>query len=465
MNNAAAWPKKNGPVSNGQSLMWQLVPGLLDAPMDVNAFIETCFKEPADYLLRQAQVHKDLQTFLSGHRRGLVEMPRDHGKSTQVCARIVWELGRKPSLRVVIVCASEALAAARGRFVREAIASNPLVRELFPHLRPAEPWSDTRLTVVRPASVIGPSLTAIGIGGASTGSRADLLVCDDIVDIRAIASRAERDRVKDHFKENLMNLLEPDGRFWGLCTPWHQDDLNAVLKRTGTYPVFTKPVGPELEPVWPEKWPRSALAARRAEIGEVPFSRGYRLVPVADGVAPIRLAWVQFWDKPADPVRVVLSVDPAVSTHKRADRSALVVLAKCGPEVRVLEAVGRRVSTPDLIPLIGSVDARWGPDTILFESNAAFRGIAELMIRQAGFGPKVQEVKQTKDKGSRAAVFSVPVQNGTFRLKGSGGGADPAQQELLDEMVTFPLGEHDDLLDAAMTGTEYLVGTREVRVW
>jgi phage terminase large subunit-like protein len=141
------------------------------------------------------------------------------------------------------------------------------------------------------------------------------------------------------------------------------------------------------------------------------------------------------------------------------------VLAKCGSEVRVLEAVARRVSTPDLIPLIGSVDARWGPDTILFESNAAFRGIAELMTRQAGFGPKVQAVKQTKDKASRAAVFSVPVQNGTFRLKGRGGAVDLGQQELLDEMTTFPLGEHDDLLDAAMTGTEYLVGTREVRVW
>jgi phage terminase large subunit-like protein len=74
-------------------------------------------------------------------------------------------------------------------------------------------------------------------------------------------------------------------------------------------------------------------------------------------------------------------------------------------------------------------------------------------------------VKQTKDKASRAAVFSVPVQNGTFRLKGRGGAVDLGQQELLDEMTTFPLGEHDDLLDAAMTGTEYLVGTREVRVW
>ena len=30
-----------------------------------------------------------------------------------------------------------------------------------------------------------------------------------------------------------MNLLEPDGRFWGLFTPWHRDDLNARLKVNG----------------------------------------------------------------------------------------------------------------------------------------------------------------------------------------------------------------------------------------
>jgi len=30
-------------------------------------------------------------------RRALVELPRDHGKSVQVCIRVLWELGRRPS--------------------------------------------------------------------------------------------------------------------------------------------------------------------------------------------------------------------------------------------------------------------------------------------------------------------------------------------------------------------------------
>jgi len=87
---------------------------------------------------------------------------------------------------VKIVCASEALAMERGRFLRNAI-ENRRVGLVFPHLRPGQPWGRGIVShVARPAEVIGPSVTAMGIGAASTGTRADLLICDDIVDVRSI---------------------------------------------------------------------------------------------------------------------------------------------------------------------------------------------------------------------------------------------------------------------------------------
>src|SRR5205814_4268680 len=127
-------------------------------------------------------------------------------------------------------------------------------------------------TVARPADVIGPSVAAFGVGAGSTGTRADLLVCDDIVDVRALHSRAERDRTADYFANNLMNLLEPDGRFWGLFTPWHSDDLNARLKKNDAYKPFRRAVGLDFEPVWPEKWPVERLRARKEEIGSASFA-------------------------------------------------------------------------------------------------------------------------------------------------------------------------------------------------
>jgi predicted phage terminase large subunit-like protein len=123
------------------------------------------------------------------------------------------------------------------------------------------------------------------------------------------------------------------------------------------------------------------------------------------------------------------------------------------------------VPTPELVHLIDDLDRRWRPEAILFESNAAFRGVKDLLVRHAGFGPKVKGVTQTRSKVARVGAFSVSVENGSFVLKGSGGGVAPGQQGLFDEMTTFPAGEHDDLLDAAAMGTEYLLEVREPRVW
>jgi predicted phage terminase large subunit-like protein len=434
---------------------------------DPSAFAALCFTDPAGRPLRPAAVHRDLQRFLTRHRRALVELPRDHGKSVQVCIRLLWELGRNPSRRIRVVCATEALAAERGRFLRDALCTNRRLRLVFPHLQPAQPWEATRFTVGRPAHLIGPSVTAIGVGGGSTGARADLLVCDDVVDVKALHSRSDRERVRTWFQENLVHLLEPDGRLWCLFTPWHADDLNSHLKRHGGYALFRRAVGDDLEPVWPEKWPREKLAERRREVGEVAFARAYRLRCVPDGDVPIRAGWVRYWTEPTPAEAVVLAVDPAVSAKARADASALVTLARTATnEVRCLEALARRVTAPELVQLIDDADRRWMPDVILFESNAAFGAVRDLLVRHARFGPKVKGVTQTRDKAARVSAFSVPVENGSFRLRGDGaGGVDPGQQALYDEMTTFPLGEHDDLLDAAAFGTAYLLDRPEPRVW
>lgn len=439
----------------------------LKARTDVNLFAALCFTGPDGRPLWPATVHRELQAFLSAHSRALVELPRDHGKSVQACVRILWELGRNPRLRVKVVCATEALAAERGRFLRDAVAGNSRLRCVFPHLQPAKPWDACRFTVQRPAALIGPSVAAFGIGSGSTGARADLLLCDDVVDVRALRSAADRERDAAAFRENLVNLLEPDGRLWYLFTPWHRDDLSARLVANGAYAHFRRAVGDDLAPVWSEKWPRERLAERRREIGEVAFARGYRLACVSDDEVPIRAAWVRFWTEPAACSPVVLAVDPAVSTKVRADASALVTLGRTADnQVRCLEAVARRVAAPELVQLIDDADRRWTPDAILFESNAAFAAVRDLLVRHARFGPKVQGIVQTRDKAARVAVFAVPVENGSFRLKGEPPTqVDVGQLALFDEMTTFPLAAHDDLLDAAAFGTEWLLNRKEPRVW
>jgi hypothetical protein len=110
-----------------------------DARRDPSRFAEYCCTDPDGRPLVQSAVHDDLQRFLTASPKGLVELPRDHGKTVQICARVLWELGRNPALRVKIVCATEAIAEERGRFLRRAIEGNPRLRKVFPGMTPGQP--------------------------------------------------------------------------------------------------------------------------------------------------------------------------------------------------------------------------------------------------------------------------------------------------------------------------------------
>src|SRR5262249_36957626 len=85
------------------------------ARTDPAPFIRHCLGDSRGEPVELAEVHCQLQDFLSEHPMALVELPRDHGKSFQVCGRILWELGRNPALRVKVICATETVAEERSR--------------------------------------------------------------------------------------------------------------------------------------------------------------------------------------------------------------------------------------------------------------------------------------------------------------------------------------------------------------
>ena len=83
------------------------------------------------------------------------------------------------------------------------------------------------ITLGRLTRVIGPTVAAYGNDVIDTGVRADLLVPEDVMDVRAIQSRVDRGRIARRFDNNLMSLLEPEVRFWGMFTSWPADHHKA----------------------------------------------------------------------------------------------------------------------------------------------------------------------------------------------------------------------------------------------
>lgn len=71
-------------------------------------------------------------------------------------------------------------------------------------------------------------IVGLGIGTSITGKHADIVVTDDIVNIKDRLSEAERERTKTAYME-LENIKNRGGRFINTGTPWHKDDCFTLM--------------------------------------------------------------------------------------------------------------------------------------------------------------------------------------------------------------------------------------------
>lgn len=89
--------------------------------------------------------------------------------------------------------------------------------------------SNTEIQTNLATSIRGTSqLIGLGIGTSITGKHADIVVTDDIVNLKDRASAAERERTKAAYQE-LVNVKNRGGRFINTGTPWHKDDAFQLM--------------------------------------------------------------------------------------------------------------------------------------------------------------------------------------------------------------------------------------------
>ena len=275
---------------------------------NVNKFIEYVFVDPeTGEAVKQQGFHEEWQQLFVNKKRVLIAAPRGHGKSVQVMGKIIHTLGRNPNARVKIIGASDDKAKEILGLVREVIANNPKVQEVFPNLIIDTVRGDTKTAffVVRDIQQRDASVEAAGVLSAGAGGRADLLVCDDIVDMKnAVINPALREQVLSVVQETWFSLVAATGTIIWICTPYHVADATHRLKATGSFEVWWHPAieyvvqydeegNPKVDPktqqqvvvkkiLWPGKWSEELLEAKRQEITDRPFARQYLLNAMSD---------------------------------------------------------------------------------------------------------------------------------------------------------------------------------------
>ena len=80
-------------------------------------------------------------------------------------------------------------------------------------------------------------LQGMGIGGSLTGKHADIIITDDIVNLKDRQSRAEREHTKAVVQE-LRNICNRSGRFINTGTPWHKEDAFTLMPEPDRYDCY-----------------------------------------------------------------------------------------------------------------------------------------------------------------------------------------------------------------------------------
>lgn len=102
-----------------------------------------------------------------------------------------------------------------------------------------EKESATEISTNLTTRIIGaPQLLGIGIGTSVTGKHADIVVTDDIINLKDRASEAERNRTKAFYQE-LQNIKNRGGREINTGTPWHKDDAFMLMPNIRRFDCYS----------------------------------------------------------------------------------------------------------------------------------------------------------------------------------------------------------------------------------
>lgn len=349
----------------------------------------------ASYVLRDEQtggettpapVHYAWHDLWSREARSIVWGHFESGKSAQVGARILWELGRDPSLRVVVVSNTVTQAKKFIRPMARYLKSSPELREVFPKLRPAEPWTAETLNVERQTISKDPSVQALGVHGNIQGARTDLLVIDDILDFENCRTPAGREDLFAWYRSALVGRMSARGRVWIVGNAFHSDDLLHRLARSPgwvaeRFPVVDDDTG---DSRWPERWPMARIDEARVHMGELEFARKMLCRARTDGDARFHLEWIDAakargngmtmsYGLEAVPVgfRIVTGVDLGVAQHGKADQTVLATIAIYpNGDRQILCIESGRWPAPEIVNRIVDTHRRY-QSVVWVESNAA----------------------------------------------------------------------------------------------
>jgi predicted phage terminase large subunit-like protein len=396
----------------------------------------------------------------------MVFMPPRHGKSAMATVRYpVWRLEQDPECQIVIAAYNQLLAE---KFSRQARRMAVGRLGLSGKRAASHDWE----------TEAGGGVRAVGVGAGITGQGGNLIVIDDPVKSREEAnSAAYRERVWDWYTNDLYTRREPGAGVLLIQTRWHEDDLAGRILASEDGPNWTvlslpaeaeenDPLGRAYgAPLWPERFDSAALAGIRTVLGSWAYAALYQQRPMPPegglfkrhwfeivSVVPYEARRCRYWDRAA--------------TQDDGDYTAGVLMARAGGVFYVEDVVRGQWSSGErdkIILATAERDAeRYGKGKVAQigeqEPGASGKDVAIAFARLL-VGHTVSSEPATGSKEARADPLASQAEAGNVKLLRA-----PWNAAWLDEICSFPMGRHDDQVDATAGAFNKLAGMRQFSV-
>ncbi|RYG87023.1 MAG: hypothetical protein EON59_08560 [Alphaproteobacteria bacterium] len=416
---------------------------------------------------RDAPHHRLIARHLEAVERGeikrlMITMPPRHGKSMLASEFFpAWYMGRNPDHYVVTATYAQELADDFGRKVKNQI-EDAAFRSVFPGVGIADDSKSAKRFHIE-GDVVGGyehattqrgAFYAVGVGGPLTGRGAHLLLIDDPVKNREDAeSEIIRKKTKDWYTSTAYTRLMPGGRIVVIQTRWHEDDLSGWLQSEHDHEdwvVLNLPaIDNEGQALWPEQYPLEELERIKRALPPRDWSALYQQAPSPETGDYFKREWIHTTDH--IPPKRTMSIYGASDYAVTADGGDYTVHVVVGisPEGRMylLDLWRAQASSDRWVEAFCDLVRKWQPIGWAEETGQIKSGVGPFLVKRMIESRSYVAREQFPTRGDKA-VRAQSIR-GRMASQGLYVSADaPWLSDLVSEMMSFPVGVHDDQVDA-----------------
>jgi len=410
---------------------------------------------PHHLSLSTPKFHEDIYRELeSPDLRIAIGAPRGHAKSTITdLVYLSWAIVHQKAKFVLLVSDTYSQATLFLEALKAEFEENDKLKGFYGNLV-SRHWSEDEIICN------GILIKCLGAGMKVRGlkfreARPDLIIIDDLENDELVSNKERRDKLERWFNGALVPSLGKGGRIIAIGTILHYDSLMAKLLDPQKYTEYFKKTYRAIQDgvaLWPEHLSLDELDIIKKNYIEQGqgylFYQEYQNDPVSDEHRKFKIEQIKYYDEKdleGKNLRCFISIDRAYSAEKTADFTGIVINRVDKENNWYIRSERFKGTEASLIEKIFDLKTYFKPIKIGIEQKAfeyTLKPNLQNEMRRRNSFFSVTELKDSGTAKNRRIESLIPrYETGAIYF-------EKGQTDIIDELIRFPRGVHDDLIDA-----------------